>query len=261
MPRGRSVNESMLRDIDRARAKRRRNRSRSHSRTGRVVRRRMNSSEAVNPDPNKKRRHEAQMIPGIDGIRRFGFPNTILTKLRYWHYVTISGAAGARALNVFAANGIFDPDISGVGHQPLYRDQYAAIYDQYVVIGSKITAHFLNSTAVNYVCGIVGDDDSSVTTVVETLGEQNNSVWGSGGPLTGMPKTVLTMDFEPLRDFGVAAEDDGSSQTATGTNPTELWVYGVWAAAADASSGITINLAVEIEYTVKFAELLTPTQS
>lgn len=36
--------------------------------------------------------------------------------------------------HLFRANGIFDPDVTGTGHQPLYRDQVADLYTNYTVI-------------------------------------------------------------------------------------------------------------------------------
>lgn len=201
------------------------------------------------------------MIPGVDGKRIFGFPNSIITKLRYVTYINLSAAAGSVAGNVFAANGIWDPDLSGVGHQPLYRDNYASIYDQYTVIGSKITCTYTstNATLGAYI-GITGDDDSTVTGTLETLMEQNNSVSTMVGA-AGAPPITLSQTFEPLEAFGVDTKDDGFSATTVGANPTELWCYKVWAINADISAISPIYCRVEIDYTVKFAELQSPVQN
>lgn len=206
--------------------------------------------------------HQAQLIPGVDGHRIFGFPNSIITKLRYCDNIALTGTSGARGVNVFAANGLYDPDITGVGHQPMYYDNYTAIYDQYVVIGSKITVHFSSTTAsVPVIVGIVGDDDSTISTVVTTLMEQNNSIYTLMSEPGGGQIRTLSQTFEPLQDIGIDAKDDGASSTQTTANPTELWCYGVWAAAADASSTVNVKVTVEIEYTVKFTELKTPIQN
>lgn len=206
--------------------------------------------------------HQAQMIPGIDGIRTFGFPNSIITKLRYCDQIQLTSTSGAMTGYVFAANGIFDPDISGTGHQPMFRDNYASIYDQYVVIGSRIKVTMTNVSASNTaVWGINGDDDSGGSATLTTKMEQNNSIWNQLGPTgSGHDTSILTCTFEPNRDFGVDAKSDGSSQTALGANPTELWCYQVWMAASGANT-ITCQFTVEIDYTVKWAELVTPTQN
>lgn len=205
--------------------------------------------------------HEAEMIPGVDGHRIWGFPNSIVTKLRYSQYVASTSTAGARGINVFSANGCFDPYITGGGHQPMYWDNYVNIYDQYVVLGSKIVVTYCPYTAsFAQLVGIVGDDDSTITTNIEALLEQNNGVSSVLGP-PGTPLVTLTQTYEPLRDFGVDAKDDGASSTSTGADPTESWCYGVWSAAIDGSSTGSCYIKVEIEYTVKFSELKTPTIS
>lgn len=201
--------------------------------------------------------HEARMIPGIQGPRSFGFPNSIITKLRYGTYITLTGTTGARGLNVFIANGLFDPDSTGIGHQPMWFDNYSNLYNRYTVIGSKITAVFAPvTTSNNQVVGIVCDDNTSISTTVEALLEQSNGV----SMLTGMPGSqpvAMTATFEPLEAFGVDTKDDGASSTAVSANPTEQWTFAVWNAAADGTTTVTCNVKVEIEYTVKFSELIT----
>jgi len=216
----------------------------------------------VTHEANKHRKeHEARLIPGVDGRKIFGFPNTIISKLRYCSFVALTSTTGSIGTNILAANGIFDPDISGTGHQPLYRDTYAGIYDQYIVLGAKVTARFQPRTTDKAFCvGIVGDDDTTFSTTIETRCEQNNSVWA----LTGTPHygpVTLTATFSPEEMFGIAAKDDGSSQTAVGSNPSELFCWALWATVVDNVSTAVIDVWYEIDYTVKFTELQTPTQS
>lgn len=202
--------------------------------------------------------HEAHMIPGVDGKKVFGFPNTIITKLRYCDSYSLASTT-TRAVQVFAANGIFDPDITGIGHQPLYRDNYAAIYDNYVVLGARIKVTFATTqTAVPVICGIIGDDDSSVSNQATTLQEQNNAVSILSSGAGSRPHT-LELTFEPKEDFGIDAKSDGASQTSMGANPTQLFCFAIWTIAGDATTTCTTIAKVEIDYTVKFSELQTQT--
>nr|QTE03520.1 MAG: capsid protein [Motacilla cinerea CRESS-DNA-virus sp.] len=212
-------------------------------------------------DASRTNKHEAQMIPGLSR-RVWGFPNSIITKLRYCDIISHTSTLGAIGNNSFAANGIFDPDISGVGHQPMFRDVYAGVYDQYVVIGAKITATFSPKTAsMVFVCGVTGDDDSSGSSNAITRMEQNNSQFKLTGTADGCSPVTIVSTFEPLEAFGVDAKADGSSATAVGSNPSELWVWQCWVATADGASTGTVLVAYEIEYTVKFSELQTQTQN
>ena len=54
----------------------------------------------------------------------------------------------AITIHRYAMNGLFDPDITGVGHQPMGFDQLAEIYKGYRVISAKITAHFVRTDSL-----------------------------------------------------------------------------------------------------------------
>lgn len=208
-------------------------------------------------ETSKGNKHEAHLIPGLSR-KVWGFPNTIITKLRYCDYYTMTSTAGSVYYQVMLANSIFDPDVTGVGHQPMYRDTYAGIYDHYTVLGSKITVHFTNTSSTGTViAGVRGDDDGTGSTTLTTIMEGNNGTWvqlGQNG--SGQDTKTVTCTFEPLADFGVDAKDDGFSSTAVGSNPTEGFYYHIFAANTVAGTS-TILASIEIEYTVKFSELAT----
>lgn len=216
----------------------------------------------VDSGSNKRQKvHEAHMIPGVDGGTTFGFPNSIITKLRYCTFGSLTAAAGVVTSQTFRANSIHDPDFTNTGHQPLYHDQWAAIYDQYVVLGSQIKVTFTSSSSIyTNIVGIVGDDDSSTSTNLETLMEQNNGYSTVVGA-AGAPPVTITATFSPQEMFGIDAKSDGASQTTFGSNPTEEWYWKLYSIYSDANTSTTTYYKVEIEYTVKMSELKTPTQS
>lgn len=77
-----------------------------------------------------------------------GFPNTKTVALRYVTTQAIN-TSSSNTVRVFRANSIFDPDFTGGGHQPMYRDQYALIYDDYRVNYATITMVAINTHIVN----------------------------------------------------------------------------------------------------------------
>lgn len=215
---------------------------------------------AINNEAKKRRLHEAQLIPGL-GPLQFGFPNSIITKLRYSEVTSINSTTGSLAKYNFSSNNVYDPNVTGTGHQPLYYDTYASIYDQYVVIGSKIHVTFMpKSTTLNAIVGITGDDEGSTTTTFDTLCESNNTVSGVCGPV-GSEQTMMTMTFEPQEMFGVDAKSDGASQTAVGSSPSEQWYWQVFSIPQDGISTLAMDIKVLIEYTVKFSELKSQNQN
>src|SRR5215216_1143376 len=74
---------------------------------------------------------EGHLIPGVDGKTTFGFPQKIITILRYVESVVLTSTTGSVAFNAFRMNALFDPNATGAGHQPMYFDNYAALYDRY----------------------------------------------------------------------------------------------------------------------------------
>lgn len=218
------------------------------------------ADESMASEAKRQKVHEAEMIPGVDGKLTYGFPNSIITKLRYCDSHTLTASSGALTSQIYRANSIFDPDFSGVGHQPLYHDQWTTIYDQYVVLGAKIHVTFSSSSStLSQIVGIIGDDDSTMSGTLSTLMEQNNGY--STVQVPGGGAVTLTATFSPYEMFGVDAKADGASQTTNGSNPTEEWYWKIYSVFSDGLSATTTYVRVEIEYTVKFSELKTPVQS
>lgn len=233
----------------------------SHSATRRV-RARM---EVTSHEPTKKKSkhdHEAHMIPGL-GPLQLGFPQSIITTMRYCDLITISNSAATVDKYIYRANSIFDPNYTGGGHQPLWRDNYASIYNQYVVLGSKVTVKFqAETTDESWVVGILGDDDTSSPTNILTLMELNNSIWDVHGT-SHAGHTTLFLTYEPERDLGTNAKDDGYFATTNiGGDAPVQWYFIIYAYLMNASdTGKILNYTVEIEYTVKFSNLKTQAQN
>lgn len=213
---------------------------------------------------SKKAKHaEAQLIPGL-GPLEYGFPNSIITKLRYHDYFSFTSTAGGSGINIWRANGIFDPDYTNVGHQPLYRDTYAGIYDFYTVIGSKINVTFQSESAtVGALVGIIGSDTPTISTTIDTLCEMNNAVSDIVGSVNAGSKSLF-MTYSPMEQLGSNVKDDNSTMTAVGADPSTgegTFYYGVWIAAADSTSTVKVTVKLQIEYTVKFTYLSKPVQN
>lgn len=65
----------------------------------------------------------------------------VLTKLTYCDTKTITPGTGM-ANHVFSMNNLYDPDYTGVGHQPAFRDEWANIYGHYRVLAAHVRVSF-----------------------------------------------------------------------------------------------------------------------
>jgi len=187
-----------------------------------------------------------------------GFPMTKRIVLRYVQNVSINAAAGAPGYNSFRANGLHDPDSSGVGHQPMGYDNWYNIYNNYVVVGAKCTATFVGSDSDNkpVVCGILLDDDGASVAGENptTLIERGKSKWKviSNNYTQGRPPS-LTSYFSAKKFFNVKDVRDNVSRIGAsfGADPSDQAYFIVWVGPQDDSSDLgAFNVLVRIEYII-----------
>ncbi len=193
----------------------------------------------------------------------FGFPSQLLTKLRYVDTYALVSTSGSVAKQVNCCNGIYDPDLTGVGHQPLYRDTFAAIYDQYAVVSTKIKATFNNLyDSTSFHAGIVMDDDGTTSSSPTTLMEMNLGKNVLLPPKSGsLSSRTLSIVFDAKRHLGIDPYTSETYKTAVTTNPTEQSTVLFWASPGDGAATGTVQVNVEMEFLVLFTELATPTGS
>jgi hypothetical protein len=198
------------------------------------------------------------------GDHVYGFPERLVTKLKYAAYESLFLSSTTGSLNkyFFSCNSTFDPDRTGTGHQPLYRDTYAGIYNQYAVISSEIVVRYVNTNASAYwSAGLVLEDDTSGTSTIDTIAEQSTSMGTLIGPLSSSRSWVeMRRKFDCVRDLNIDPYTSELYKTANGSNPTEEMFFCLWG--NDTGLG-TSNLIfqVEIIYEVLYSELTTPSQS
>jgi hypothetical protein len=194
--------------------------------------------------------------------RVFGFPDRILTKLRYSDFGTVSSTTGAVGSYKFRWNSTFDPDYTGTGHQPLYRDTYAAIYDQYAVVRARVVFRITNpsTTAPIYVT-LNTDDDSTFSSTAQTLAEQSRGISTTLTPLSGSRSfATLSSTWSAMSVLNIDPFSSETYKTAVGSNPTEESYFALSIATQDASTA-SVNWQVMLEQEVLWTELSTPTQS
>jgi len=197
----------------------------------------------------------------------YGFPDKFVTRLKYCESINLTAAA-SMTNTTFRLNSIFDPNLSGVGHLPVYYDQLASLYGRYRVLGSKITVTFSvisppSLTAVNYtptVCGIICSNSNSLAALaVDTLMEQNDGDVKVLRDKSADGQVVCTQTFSPNRDLGNGAVDD-TNAAPFGSNPTSVYYAHVFKNDSYSPANTSIQAFVKIEYLVEaFQRLEAPT--
>jgi len=218
---------------------------------------------------------------GIQRIMRPKFSNPFksnyeLVQLTYYEDFTLNPAPrnlGAGGTNKWAwsLNSLFDPNVTGTGHQPMFFDNYASIYERYKVSFAKITVtvvnHFVNTATANstgvvttqpnysYKLAIVRDaDDADQPAQIEQLIEQNsyNTKWRFIAPQLNGSLPKLSMKCAPHKQAQLNYDDDTLTAPVNGS-PSRNIKASVYIASAD---GVTdppsVSINVKIRYYCKF---------
>lgn len=186
-------------------------------------------------------------------------PYRFFTKIVYAETGNQIGVApGSSNAMIMSANGLYDPQITFGGHQPLGFDQLMAMYNHYTVIGSKIYVTFSNlTTNYNYECGISVLDGATQYTTPSRYKELQNTVWTAGtNSSQGSYIKSLSNKISIPKFLGKARKGflgDDVVQGSITANPTEQVYYHIWAQGIEAAADLTyIDTSVRIEYLVVF---------
>lgn len=191
------------------------------------------------------------------GVPRGPAPRTMRTVLRYAEsLITINGGAGGTSdAYVFSANGLFDPNITGVGHQPRGFDQYMGLYTYYAVVAVRITVKFAAAPAetLNQMIGISPLAISAENTDPKDYMEQQGCVWDFLRPGTSGASKTLHCEIDLKNWFGVGNMlSDPYLRGESTSNPSRQLYLHCWAAAIQASDPSAIDTNVIIEYDTIF---------
>lgn len=221
-------------------------------------------------------RRSARSNPTRSVIRNpSGFPDRLFVKLKYNDTVRvqIGTSPTAGVLSVWRGNGLFDPDLTYVGHQPYAYDIWASLYKRYCVYGSKISAQFgaenftSAGTNVNGITAFVIPATDSTVVVPATLRELPQArIRQHYFSYTRMPR--ISHYSSTARATGNSKEvcrTEISYSADVGSDPTRQWYWLVGAQHASlsdlASQAINIFMTVTIEYYVCFYDRQWLTQS
>lgn len=188
-----------------------------------------------------------------------GFPKKMVMRHKYTEYVNVTSTTGTVGFYQYCANGMYDPNLTAAGHQPLYFDQMTAIYDHYCVTGAKIKVTFSPSTQQNVPIGVgifVNDDTSTTATQFQSNIEQSTGSVAVLAPNQQQP-VVLTKGWSAKKYF--VNKDplaDTDLQGTASANPTDISVFQLVVQSIDGGTAtVNVTCLVEIEYFAVWKEL------
>lgn len=202
------------------------------------------------------------------------YPSAMIGKHRYTQIVDLSASYSLTntipdsAATYFSANGMYDVDREGAGHQPLFFDQMAAIYEDFVVLGSRVKVKFINTSLEPVYINLNRNTTTQPTSATTAkLEEQmsNNKMTILPSTTSARPFKVLTSAYSPSKQFGISKKqvrndtDLKVSLSNAETVPFNEIYYNISVQQIAAALGGTVNplikAFVEIEYIVLWSSI------
>ncbi len=125
------------------------------------------------------------------------FPPKTRKQLRYASgHIGLSSTSGVVVTQVFSLNGMYDPDVTGTGHQPMGFDQMMAFYEHYTVIRTRCECRFASATGTFGVACARVDAAATPITNIEQIME-------FGGNVTAGLEAVGSLGANKVLNFNV----------------------------------------------------------
>lgn len=214
--------------------------------------------------PIRRRRKIVRRLTKKLTIRRSPFVNIFPEKkfvnmLYADEFLLTPGGVGLGDFHVFRANSIFDPDLTGVGHQPRYHDTLQSIYERYVVVGSTINVRFwapgsasAGQCMVYSVIRPTSSDTPSTSNSFGNLIEQGGIHFKPLGARDGGHDVTLTRSvYNPWKLYKKNPYNEDDLQALFGANPltSPIFVMGVVPVNAGDTIG-AVRCTITINYKV-----------
>lgn len=190
-------------------------------------------------------------MPMTGGI---GLPPMVRRHHRYCESRVLNGTTGALGAYVFSANGMFDPNITGSGHQPYGFDQMIAFYQKAVVEKSWFAAEVVGNGVGT--AGVIVSTESNVSSTLTSADTLTEPGRGQAVLLNAtIPARSLSASWEKRKLYPEA--DPGDFTTVSNSNPTTQDYYTIYVQSTDGSSSIASYWVVVVTYEVVWQDPVT----
>jgi len=178
--------------------------------------------------------------------------NGMIVTLRYVDDFSASQVSGDFAV-VYSCNNIYDPYVTGAGHQPYGRDNISPLWKYYTVLSSKCTIHTGTNAATNNpgISSVSIRDNATPDSDITDILEPPNTTWKTFSYSDS--STVKGPIYTPQRILGVKPDDD-LVRTNVGTSPANQAYYHLHATCPGGAATDNVKMVVVLEYRVLYSE-------
>lgn len=185
------------------------------------------------------------------------FPNITTRRLRYADRGAATSVSGVVGSYVFTLSGLYDPNITGTGHQPMGFDEIMPFYEHYHVLRASVHVTFEIEGNVKGFVALKITPDTSVPSDPHTLIEEGRNVVDYiDATASYNASKVLRATIDVPGVMGLTRRNflaDTDTGGAINSNPVEQTYLHccVW---GNAVSTVTVIINAVIEYTAVFTE-------
>jgi len=188
-----------------------------------------------------------QKAGGVAVYRSPFIRREVRANLLYHDKYNLATATLAPAIQVFRANSMFDPDFTGTGHQPMYRDQIVAQYQTYKVLSAKFHYEFSTSNTNNGIVSVMAYNSTPPTDLNEIaeFSRRMPEILISQRKCTGAVKIANAVVLGLVESEFV---ENSVYNTAVSTNPSwTSFVQFALHAATNTDTGCTLHVMIEFD--------------
>lgn len=216
----------------------------------------------VRPKTGLKRRFKKKRSTPLVKNLGYLFPQRLKCVMPYVENAITLSAVATPYEYVFAGNNIYDPNYTGTGHQPLYFDQLAAIYNIYYVRASSIKVELLSTSGGTltgsqrfFIVPTIGAANLTASFSPGTILEQEhcrNRICTAAGNLQKATLKHYMTSKKMLSSPGSTSFD--AQGTVSGSGPADAWYWHVLITSPDDSTAISTVWRATLYYSVEFFE-------
>lgn len=190
-------------------------------------------------------------------------PQRFIVKMKYAEAFNITTGVGAIGAYRYNLNSIFDPNATGIGHQPYGHDTFQTLYNRYRVIKCSylITAQNTTNSANFVVAALPANETVGVATMSEARENPRCKyiTQGTGSPILKLKGGVYLPSLVGRNKAQYMADD--RYQATFGTSPNEQAILNIYGAPLSEAGDITINCNITLVYHVECFDVKNLAQS
>lgn len=192
-----------------------------------------------------------------------GIPDVFKTKLIYTEFVT--GSTTTPSNIRINANNLYDPNQTGVGHQPYWRDQLATLYQRYRVLGCMIEVNGRMQTSGEvgrvYICPLTSGTSGFVNSGIMSEAKRVSKKVVTFQKPIYIKRYMSIASIDSVRPVTVKEDEVYSAPIALSTGPEATPGFQVSWANLDSGTSTAWKMEIRVTYFTEFYQKQWPAQS